>query len=192
MNDAKNQAAAQYQGIATMLAALNCDFDRLEELREEREDLAEAVTDAETDQAEAVRVRVGDVDALHALQNARAALSDWDEENVEELNNLEHEAGEYSSADDVREALQNDPLSVETRGGWVSIGSGGADNPAEEFRILLCTGGPAVQIRGELDFSGEPSRAWIEYQDWGTPWTQYFDADQETLLAYCREFIFAM
>lgn len=32
-NHAKNQAAAQYQGIVTMLAALNCDFDRLQELR---------------------------------------------------------------------------------------------------------------------------------------------------------------
>lgn len=187
----KDQARAQYESIVAMVSALNCDFERLEELKEEREELAEAVTDAETEHAEAVRVRAGDVDSYHALDQARAALAEFDEENAEEINTLNHEAGEYSSADDAREALQNDPLSVETRGGWVSIGSGGADNPPEEFKILLCTGGPAVQIRGELDSNGEPYRAWIEYQDWGTPWVQYFDASQETLLAYCREFIFS-
>ena len=36
---------------------------------------------------------------------------------------------------------------------------------------------------------GEPSRAWLEYQDWGTPWTRFYDADQSTLLAYASHFI---
>ena len=58
-----------------------------------------------------------------------------------------------------------------------------------EFCILLSTGGPASRIRGELD-NGEPCRAWLEVQDWGTPWTQYFDIEQDTLLAYARCFYF--
>jgi hypothetical protein len=182
----KQQAQAQYESIAAMVAALRCDFERLEELREEREALAEAVEAAEVGHAEAVRVRAGDVDAYHALDEARAALADWDEENAEELNTLEHEAGEYSDADEVRERIQEDPLSIEVRSSWVSLGD---VLSADEFRILLCTGGPAVQIVGELD-RREPVRAWIEYQDWGTPWTQYFNADNDTLLAYCREFYF--
>ncbi len=36
----------------------------------------------------------------------------------------------------------------------------------------------------------DPCRAWLEYQDWGTPWTQFFDAEQDTLLTYCRQFYF--
>jgi hypothetical protein len=169
-NHAKTQAAAQYQGIVTMLAALNCDFDRLQELRDERDNYTALNSD-------------GYPTMIHA---------DWTKDNPEdsdELTQLETEAGEYTDADEVREALQNDPLSVEFRSGWTSYGDTATP---EEFRILLCTGGPAVQIRGELDVHGAPYRAWIEYQDWGTPWTQFFDADQNTLLAYCQEFIFAM
>jgi hypothetical protein len=167
-NHAKDQAAAQYESIVAMLAALNCDFDRLQELRDERDNYT----------------------ALNADGYPTMIHANWSEdnpENAEELNNLETEAGEYTGADEVREALNNDPLSIEYRSGWTSYGD--TANP-EEFRILLCTGGPAVQIRGELDIHGAPYRAWLEYQDWGTPWTRYFEADQDTLLAYCQEFIF--
>jgi hypothetical protein len=58
-----------------------------------------------------------------------------------------------------------------------------------EFMILLCTGGPAVRIVGELN-RGEPCRAWLEYQDWGTPWTRYFGADSDTLCQYASQFCF--
>jgi hypothetical protein len=62
---------------------------------------------------------------------------------------------------------------------------------ASEFCILLCTGGPAARILGELDEHGEPYRAWMEYQDWGTPWTQFVPANQDVLLSYARCFCFA-
>jgi hypothetical protein len=54
----------------------------------------------------------------------------------------------------------------------------------------LSTGGPALRIRGELDEHKQPDRAWLEYQDWGTPWTQYFDVEQDTLLQFCQVFYF--
>lgn len=111
-----------------------------------------------------------------------------DDSDAEELAELEAAAGEYESADDAEQAITDDPLSVEVRSGWHAPGDG--DSEDGEFRILLCTGGPAVQIRGELS-DGEPCRAWLEYQDWGTPWTQYFDADQDVLLSYARRFCFA-
>jgi hypothetical protein len=107
-------------------------------------------------------------------------------DDVEELAELEEAAGDANSEDEAREILDSDPLSVEVRSDWVTPGE---EMTAGEFRILLCTGGPAVQIRGELDHRGEPSRAWLEYQDWGTPWTQYHDTDQATLLAYASHFL---
>lgn len=88
--------------------------------------------------------------------------------------------------DDARSAIEEDALSVEVRSDWQSVGK---PMVAGEFRILLCTGGPAVQIRGELDGS-EPSRAWLECQDWYTPWTQVFGVEQEILLMYARCFYF--
>ena len=68
--------------------------------------------------------------------------------------------------DEMREA----PLSVEIRSGWREPGDGASMDP-DEFRILLSTGGPALRIMGELDRC-EPSRCWLEIQDWGTLWTR--------------------
>ena len=93
----------------------------------------------------------------------------------------------YHDADAAREAIDDDPLSVEVRSGWESPGT---DLTPSEFCILLCTGGPAVRILGELDLLGQPDRAWLEYQDWGTQWTQYFEAEQDTILSYAQNFYF--
>lgn len=159
-NYAKEQAGAQYESIREMVAALGVDYDRLEELREEYHDLDQE-----------------DHDEMLA----------WQEVNAEEFKELSDAAGSFESRDEVYERIQEDPLSVRVRSGWVDPGG---DMEAEEFEILLCTGGPAVRVLGELDERSNPSRAWIEYQDWGTPWTPYFNADEDILLAYCSNFYF--
>lgn len=86
------------------------------------------------------------------------------------LAQMDMDINEYHDADKAKEAIDESPLSVEVRSGWRST-----DNPdafeAEEYRILLCTGGPAVRIIGTLNYS-VPDSARIEYQDWGTPWTE--------------------
>lgn len=163
-NHAEEQAAAQYSSIVRMLAALTCDYDRLTELRDEREELAEAAED------------------IAALE----ALTQWDEENAEELAELEDAAGDCTDEDAARDNIQEDPLEVAVRSDWTTPGE---TLEASEFMILLCTGGPAVRIVGELN-QGEPCRAWLEYQDWGTPWTQYFGASSATLCQYASHFYF--
>lgn len=184
----RDQAKAQAESIAAMVAALNCDYDQLHQLREEREELAEAVTDAEVDHAEAVRTNHVDVFMnQRALDKARDILAAWDDENAEELNTLEHEAGDCTDQDAARERIQEDALSVEVRSGWASLGD---TLTPEEFRIVLCTGGPHVEIRGEFDVHGNPYRAWLQFQDWGTPLTQFFDIEEATLLEYCAQFYF--
>jgi hypothetical protein len=88
------------------------------------------------------------------------------------------------------ETIQNDPLSVEVRTGWHTPGSSAT---AEEFCILLCWGGPACRIIGELDEHGQPSNPSIQYQDWFTEWTDFIienDDDQEALQTYCEQFYF--
>jgi hypothetical protein len=179
-NHAYKQAQAQARHIAAQVAAMKCDYDRLQELRDEREELSDAVEEAEENETE------GKEEQCIAFE-ARASLANWDEENATELNELEHEAGEFESEEQARERIQEDALSVEVRSGWES-----PSTPMEacEFRIVLCTGGPHVEIRGEIGAYGEPTRAWLNYQDWGTPLTQYFDIDQDTLIEYCRQFYF--
>ena len=94
------------------------------------------------------------------------------------------------TGDDAREQIEQDPLSVEIRTDWHEIGSDPKDAD-KEYCILLCTGGPAVRIVGDLDHN-EPSTARLEHQDWGTPWTEYrlSEEDEEMVLEYCRCFYF--
>lgn len=180
-NHGLDQAKAQAESIAAMVAAINCDYDRLQELRDEREALADALVDAEIGEIG------GSADEVREASEARVALAEWDNHMRGVLNELEAEAGECADQDEAREIVQNDPLSIEVRSGWTSHGD---TMTAEEFRIVLCTGGPHVEIRGEFDVHGQPYRAWMMYQDWGTPLTQYFDIEGSTLLAYCQEFYF--
>ncbi len=168
----RQQAKAQACSIVDMVAALNCDYDRLEELQDEREELASAAEDPESEDETAAAI---------------AALTAWDNDNAEELAELQAAAGDCTDQDQAREAIQEHPLSVEVRSAWDVVGG---DTSPSEFRIVLCTGGPHVEIRGELDQYQQPSRAWLQYQDWGTPLTQYFDIEQSTLLEYCHQFYF--
>ena len=157
--------------IAEMVAALECDYDKLAELRDERQ------------------VTVENGEPGHP-EHLLSELEVWDRDNGEELKELEAAAGDCKSREDAEQRIAEDRLSIQMRGDWYGYGTEPADAAKPvEFVILLSTGGPAVRIRGELQ-NGEPCRAWLETQDWFQPWTQYIGADQETLLTYCRCFYF--
>jgi len=181
------QSHAQYESIAAMVSAVNADYVRLEELQEEREALTEEIEECEAAHKEAIEVRGGAVDTWHALSTARDVLIVWNSDNAEELQTLKDQSNGCKDQEEAQEMIQEDPLSVEVRSGWCNAGD---TLEAEEFSILLCTGGPAVRIRGELDQYKQPCRAWMEYQDWGTPWTMYCGAEQSVLLNYCQSFYF--
>jgi len=184
---AMQQSHAQYKSIAAMVGAVNADYDRLEELQDEREALNDDITECDAAHKEAIEARGGDVDTWHGLASSRDALIVWDAEYSEELQTLKDQSNGCKDQEEAQEMIQEDPLSVEVRSGWSNAGD---TLEAEEFSILLCTGGPAVRIRGELDQYRQPCRAWMEYQDWGTPWTMYYGAEQSVLLSYCQSFYF--
>jgi hypothetical protein len=92
--------------------------------------------------------------------------------------------------EEAEQTIHEDPLSVQVREGWKNPGVVGTP---EEFEILLCTGGPAVRIIGDLNEHMEPDNPRLEYQDWFTPWVEYRIADEKkrnALLEYCRQFYF--
>jgi len=184
---AMQQAQAQYESIAAMVSAVALDYDRLDELQDEREALNDDIMECTTAHKEAIEARGGGVDTWRALATARDVLIVWDEDNAEELQELKDQTNGCKDQEEAQEMIQEDPLSVEVRSGWCNVGD---TLEAEEFCILLCTGGPAVRLRGELDSYKQPCRAWMEYQDWGTPWTTYYGAEQSVLLSYCQSFYF--
>jgi len=97
---------------------------------------------------------------------------------------------EYHDEENAREVIQEDPLEISVRSGWHI--AGGANDEDVEYNILLCTGGPAIRIIGTLDQYSQPDSAIIEYQDWGTPWTelQVPRSEELTMLAYAQQFYF--
>lgn len=160
-----------YEAIAAMVASLNCDYDRLEELKDEK-----AGWEPDED----------DEDAPKTWEEAN-------EDEAEELAELEaaaqgNEGPEYACTcrEDAEQRIQEDALSAQVRSDWEDSAD---DFTPAEFCLLLTTGGPAVRIIGELD-GGEPTAARLQVQDWGTPWTDYIDADQDVLLDYARCFYF--
>lgn len=91
-------------------------------------------------------------------------------------------------AEDTAEELYNTPLSVATRSAWRAAGP---PLLPTEYELLLCTGGPAVRVTGDLDDNFEPITATMKYQDWGTPWTDFHTADESKLLAFASYFYYA-
>lgn len=98
-------------------------------------------------------------------------------------------SGTEEERDEARQTIQEDALSVEVRSDWHQPGN---DSDDGEYRILLCTGGPAVRIIGELGAYSEPDTAEIQYQDWFTPWETLDlpDGAEDDLLTYARTFYF--
>ena len=248
-DNARDQAKEQLSSVRAMVAALNCDYARLEELREERQpfvagwNMAGYMPDSEPCQfadfadardhiAEELRERseqcreeaeshseAGDK-IEEAEQLGRAArfeeaadnvetqtgafsftLDGWAfwvsdapngglcEEDAVELAELEEAAGDCEDEDEARRRIEEDSLSVEIRSDWETVG---ARLSASEFRILLCTGGPHVEIVGDLDRYGEPESARLFYQDWFEGKQEYVcDSDElADLIQYASVFYF--
>ena len=123
---------------------------------------------------------------LESIKRMVDALQEANE-NDEETAELD---GEELSADDIRERIQEDPLSVLVRSGWYVPGS--IDHDPAEFEILLCTGGPACRIVGDLGKHCTPETARLQYQDWFTPWEDYpLSEDERVILTdYAQNFYF--
>lgn len=112
-------------------------------------------------------------------------------EMVDALLKAENE-GNDEARDEAEQRIREHPLSVEVRPDWYTPGADPKDQ-AFSFKILLCTGGPAVRIVGELNDFMEPKAVWIEHQDWYEPWKRldWLTEEQgEKLLRYCHCFYF--
>lgn len=239
----REQASAQMDSVAAMVAALGVDYDRLEELRDKRNagawvagwnmpgytpdsepaafdtcdeardyiadsmhDAADEISDDEDMEnpqragirktADTLRDAIGDRDSDYGQTVGRfhywvthkpGELADSDEQ--AELDELEKAAGDCESEEDARQAIEEDALSVEFRSDWSSSRD---DMTPGEFRIVLCTGGPHVEIQGDLDEHGQPSRCRLLYSDWFQGLTEYFgdNLDRNALQSYAACFYF--
>lgn len=172
---AREQAMAQFRSITEMVANLRAadDDDAYEELAPTlAADAGFAVVEVEGGWS---WMKQGDPDETRHDSEAEAWLACCDDN------------GLRPDTDEARRTIEEDALSVQIRSGWHSPGEAGE---AEEYEILLCTGGPAVRIVGDLGRFNEPDDARLQCQDWFTSWTEVFDVDHDVLLAYAHCFYF--
>jgi hypothetical protein len=122
---------------------------------------------------------------LHPVECERCNRWHAEDADCDDARNGNRAGGDTEDAamEDADQRISEDPLSVEVRSDWHTPGEAGE---AEEYRILLCTGGPAVQIVGDI---GGDAVA-IEHQDWFTPWTplDISRAEAEALRTYAARF----
>lgn len=132
-------------------------------------------TTTATEKTHAERNAEGHAESILELYRAFKALESGEAEAATA------DGDEYTDADAIRERAQEMALSVEVRGPWHTPGDTDG-NKADEFQILLSTGGPALRVMGDLNDYGEPDadNSRLEIQDWGTPWTEYRPALIET------------
>lgn len=115
-------------------------------------------------------------EARELSREARAAMREygWTGDNKE------------ATAEAIEEAAREQALSVEFRcNGWSNTAAG---LEPDEYRILLSTGGPALQITGAFDIHNGPTTARMEHQDWGTPWTEFHGVDEDALMWFAELF----
>lgn len=174
-NRAEDQARMQLACIKEMLAA--CDKEQA------------AAAFAETLTREQCTELLKDSGFVHSddapLEDLRELVADGI---CDRFGSIEPDDFEFDE-DAARQTIQEDPLSVEVRSGWQTVGE---ELTAAEYCILLCTGGPAVRIIGDLNRHNEPERARLQFQDWGTPWTDLVctGEDYDALIAYAGHFYF--
>lgn len=162
------QALAQVSSIVALVTALDVDYDQLDALRSERDDYASERADEDGTARE-------------------KAIADWTlmfPSDAAELAEREGQAGDCTCVDDAQEAIDQYPLSCEVRSGWSMSGE---DLTPEEFRIVLCTGGPHVEIVGDLDHNGSACSVRVRYRDWSES-GELFDFDRDAVLRYVSNF----
>ncbi len=132
-------------------------------------------------------MKTNDEEKERARNQAKAQLESI-REMVEALDKAE-ENDNYEAIDKARMEIEEDPLSVQVRSDWHSPGE---KTEATEYMILLCTGGPAVRIVGDLGEYDEPETARIEYQDWFTPWEDMplTSKEEKDVLRYAQSFYY--
>ena len=88
--------------------------------------------------------------------------------------------------EEVRTEIEESPLAISVD----AIGyKPGEEMKPTNYNILMST---ACRIVGELNEYGEPINAFIEYQDWFTPWKTLFctPEDAEYLLKFAQFFYY--
>ena len=93
------------------------------------------------------------------------------------------------STERIDELVHQEPLEIATRSQRANFQD---EFESSDFKILLCTGGPAVRIFGSCE-GGYPSDIELQHQDWFTPWESVrglSEIQREAMEWFCNFFVY--
>ena len=145
---------------------------------EEASDLMSNDIERHQDQARAQLDTIVELhEAYEALQDGEPAVAD---------------GYTFADEDELRQYAEENALSVEVSVGWHTPGE--AEDASKRYRVVLCTGGPHVEIQGELGIFNEPDDADIYSNDWFKELTrlpvEWGSAEQDALDWYVGLFYY--
>lgn len=170
---ARQEAIDTVKHIHSLITASQVDFDRIEELVEER----------------AAWLEENPGRFLHTndpRDGGRWYLANPDE--AEELDELRLQAGEFKSQEDALEQIRELPLSVLVRSTWQEPGQ---TLTQAEYRITLSAGGPSCWLQGDVDSDGTiGNTVRVLYSDWDEAGELFNTTDEQrsALLDFVRYF----
>ena len=176
-NYAHDLAVSAAEDICRLVAATEVDYDQLGELDGEIE-AAQSRLDELTGEIESAEGYLPDDRMVDLKDDARAVQQELDALDAQRVALMDASNG-CTSLEEARAALHSSPLSIEFRSGW------GADPEAleaQQVRVVLCTGGPHVEIVADYSPDGT-SHPRILYSSWGAS-GELFDFDPEVVTAY--------
>ena len=98
---------------------------------------------------------------------------------IEQLVRTLQQAADANAVSAARAAIVAEAPQIAVRTNWHAPGE---PNEISEYRILLSSGSPSVQVIGDIEH-GEPYSARLGYQDWFTRWEECeLTEEQEEML----------
>lgn len=148
-SQARQEAIDTVKHIHALITASQVDFDRIEELVDER--------------AAWLEENPGRfLEPNDPRDGGRWYLANPDE--AEELDELRLQAGKFTSQEDALEQIREMPLSVLVRSTWQELGQ---VLTQAEYRITLTAGGPSCWLQGDIDADGTlGNTVRVRYSDW--------------------------
>lgn len=159
-SQARQEAIDTVATITSLVAACTADFDRIDEIKDERDEWLES--------------NPGSFLHLNDPRNGgRWAMACPDE--ADELAELLEQVGSYESREEVEREMREMPLCIEVRSGW-SHPTG--DLTPAEYKIVLSSGGPHCELRGDLDNGSAHGPVRVLYSGWSES-GELFDISDE-------------
>lgn len=105
------------------------------------------------------------------------------------LLNIAVENKNNDNIENIKQVIKRHPLTVSVLSPWGPVS---AEFIPGEFKLSLSNGNPVIWIVGFFDIGNRPFAPTLNYRLWGLPRSVYSlgPDDAETLLNYCRVFIF--